>query len=291
MNLTTCQRISTKGEPFLITNIVTYSDVTLILQTEGLSELENGKRLEFGVKIKDDITPLNSINTFFIANEDDWCRKTKLVIERHIRNSIIFSDKITVADNTAYNISLYQLTPTIKKMHLQKQPLSIAEIEGLGKTIEIGIFLAEMLNRVKGKRIMLLALKSILGQFEQELWNRFSISLVRLDSEVIARIKTQLPSNKKPFDYYDKTNVSIRKLKNSTLTMEELLLIYNMKFPFLQLNKDDTCFETKRKIEFTCSKGLTEVDLYRAEWKNIKNYKIGETYDNTIEKSELYKEK
>ncbi len=75
------------------------------------------------------------------------------------------------------------------------------------------------------------------------------------------------------------------------LTLEELILIYNVQFPVLQQNEDDTWYDTKGNIVFTCSKGLTGVGLDRAEWNTIKDYKAGETYEHTIEKSELYKGK
>ena len=134
MNLTTGQRISTRGEDFLITNVITNSDEenpTYILQTEGISELVKGKRFTFDTKIDDDITPVNPINTVFIADQDNGYRKTKLYIETHIRNSTIFSDKITIADKAAFNLSDYQLTPTLKALQLPKQRLLIADGVGL----------------------------------------------------------------------------------------------------------------------------------------------------------------
>ena len=72
------------------------------------------------------------------------------------------------------------------------------------------------------------------------------------------------------------------------LTLEELILIYNVQFPVLQQNEDDTWYDTTGNIVFTCSKGLTGVGVDRPVWETIRHLKAGETYEHTITKSELY---
>lgn len=72
------------------------------------------------------------------------------------------------------------------------------------------------------------------------------------------------------------------------LTLEELILIYNVQFPVLQQNEDDTWYDTKGNIVFTCSKGLVGVGVDRPIWNTIKELHAGETYEHTITKSELY---
>jgi hypothetical protein len=75
------------------------------------------------------------------------------------------------------------------------------------------------------------------------------------------------------------------------LTLEELVLIYNVQFPVLQQNEEDTWYDTKGNIVFTCSKGLTGVGVDRPLWEQIRNLKDGQTYEHTITKSELYQGK
>lgn len=73
------------------------------------------------------------------------------------------------------------------------------------------------------------------------------------------------------------------------LSLQDLEMIYTIQFPVLQQNENDTWYDRKGNIVFTCSKGLTGVGVDRPVWEQIRNMKEGETYEHTIEKSELYR--
>ena len=78
----------------------------------------------------------------------------------------------------------------------------LADAVGLGKTLEIGMMLSELVRRGRGERILVVTPRHVLEQMQFELWTRFALPLVRLDSVGIQRIRQQLPASRNPFAYF-----------------------------------------------------------------------------------------
>ena len=119
-------------------------------------------------------------------------------------------------DNFLMDQQVHQLRPAELALSMRNpQPrLLIADVVGLGKTLEIGVLLAELIRRGRGERILVVSPAHVLEQFQRELWTRFAIPLVRLDSTGIQRVQQEIPAGRNPFAYFKRAIISVDTLKS-----------------------------------------------------------------------------
>lgn len=201
-----------RDEEWIVKKIEKNNLGNLALHCIGISPLVKDKDAIFLTDLED-IKIVNPAEIQLVPDTSSYFRRTQLYLESQWRQQIPTDTDLHIGDKAAMDLMPYQLEPAQISLRRPRQRILIADTVGLGKTLEAGILMSELIARGKGKRILVVTVKSMMTQFQKEMWNRFTIPLVRLDSKKIQNIRTKLPSNYNPFFYYDKTIVSIDTLK------------------------------------------------------------------------------
>ena len=179
----------------------------------GVSEIVQDKEAIFLTEIEKNIEVVDPSKTRLVADQSPRYQDSLLYMESLIRRTPPTDENLYVGHKAAMDLIPFQLDPALQALRQPRQRILIADAVGLGKTLEAGILLSELIRRGRGRRILVLAVKSMLTQFQKEMWSRFTIPLVRLDSVGIQRIRSRIPTNHNPFYYYDKAIISIDTLK------------------------------------------------------------------------------
>jgi len=186
------------------------------LTVVGISELVKNKEAIFLTEVEELAKPvevLDPARTKLVQDMSSSYQASLLYMESLLRQTPPTDENLYIGHRAAMDFVPYQLDPAIQALKQPRQRILIADAVGLGKTLEAGILLSELIRRGRGKRILVLAVKSMLTQFQKEMWSRFTIPLTRLDSIGIQRIRSRIPTNQNPFYYYDKAIISIDTLK------------------------------------------------------------------------------
>ena len=208
-------RVIIRDEEWLIRKVDNNSLGGQTLTVTGLSRLVKDKEAIFISQLEEIIT-INPEETKLVPDKSPKFIDSRLHMESLLRRKAPTDDKLHVGHKAAMDTLEYQLKPALTALSKPRQRILIADAVGLGKTLEAGILMSELIHRGKGKRILVVTVKSMMTQFQKEMWNRFSIPLERLDSQGIQRIRSRIPSNHNPFYYFDKTIVSIDTLKRDS---------------------------------------------------------------------------
>ena len=179
----------------------------------GVSELVREREAIFLTKLERQIEVLDPAKTTLVPDRSPAFADSLLFMESHLRQAAPSDERIHVGHTAAMDLVPYQLEPARQALRQPRQRILIADAVGLGKTLEAGILVSELIARGRGRRILVLAVKSMLTQFQKEFWNRFTIPLTRLDSIGIQRVRSRIPTNHNPFHYYDKSIISMDTLK------------------------------------------------------------------------------
>lgn len=116
----------------------------------------------------------------------------------------------------------YQLVPLVMVLRQQPARLLIADTTGLGKTIEAGLIVSELLARRGAQSVLIITPANLRAQWQQQMRDLFYIDCEIISSETRRRLERSIPPGADPWLYFDKLIVSIDYAKDNRIKPEIL---------------------------------------------------------------------
>ena len=207
--------VEVRNEEWLVQKVEHTAD-GLLVRVQGLSELVRDTTAAFYTSL-DKIKVLDPAKATVVADASPRYRVARLWLESTYRKTAVplMDSSLSVATGGLLDPLPYQQTAVRRALdpaNLRPRIL-LADAVGLGKTLEIGMILSELVRRGRGERILIVTPRHILEQTQQELWTRFALPFVRLDKAGIERVRQKLPATRNPFTYYKRVIISTDTLK------------------------------------------------------------------------------
>lgn len=214
--------VQVRDETWVVSSVENTADGPL-LTVRGVTPLVEGTTARFFSSI-DTISAFRPEDTRLVADTSSHYVDSRLWLESMLRKTSlpVSSQDLAVVPHVLADPLGYQREAVSKALDPDRlrARLLIADAVGLGKTLEIGMILAELIRRGKGRRILVVTPRHVLEQMQHEMWTRFSIPFVRLDSEGVQMVKQKLPATRNPFTFFEKVIVSMDTLKQDRFVQD-----------------------------------------------------------------------
>ena len=99
----------------------------------------------------------------------------------------------------AVEVEDYQLVPLLKALRMPRINLLIADDVGLGKTVEAGLILSELLIRRRIQRVLILTPAALRLQWRDEMWDKFSLPFDLVDRAETNTLRRRLGMDANPW--------------------------------------------------------------------------------------------
>ena len=107
----------------------------------------------------------------------------------------------------------YQFVPLLKALRMPRVNMMIADDVGLGKTIEAGLIVNELLLRRRINRVLILCPASLRLQWQDEMQSKFSLPFEIIDQHSTVRLKKEVGLDANPWRYHNRAIASYHYLK------------------------------------------------------------------------------
>ena len=103
----------------------------------------------------------------------------------------------------------YQLEPVAKALRMPRVALLVADDVGLGKTIEAGLVIEEMLLRHRARRVLVVCPASLTLKWRDEMRDKFGLSFTVLDAAALKELRRSHGLQANPFAVYPRVIISL----------------------------------------------------------------------------------
>lgn len=207
--------VRVRDEDWLVTQTSATSS-GLLIKVQGLSELVRDTEAAFYSDL-DRIEIVDPRLARVVADATPHYRRSRLFLETTLRKTPVpsTSNALTVSTRMLSKQLTYQqraVAQALDPANIRPRIL-IADAVGLGKTLEIGMIISELVARGRGDNVLIVTPRHVLEQMQHEMWSRFALPFVRLDSVGIQRVRQTIPATRNPFTYFKRAIISIDTLK------------------------------------------------------------------------------
>ena len=107
------------------------------------------------------------------------------------------------------NVEAYQLEPLRRALQSARTNLLLADDVGLGKTIEAGLVMQELLLRHRARSVIIVCPPSLWLKWRDEMREKFGLEFEIVNSELMARVRRSHGLNANPFRLFPRVIVSM----------------------------------------------------------------------------------
>jgi superfamily II DNA or RNA helicase len=110
-------------------------------------------------------------------------------------------------------ISAYQLDPLVRALKMPRVALLIADGVGLGKTIEAGLVIQELLLRYRARRVLIVVPADLQLQWRDEMRDKFGLEFRIVDAALLKNLRRERGIHVNPWTHFPRLITSMDYLK------------------------------------------------------------------------------